>query len=56
MNPSEFSTVAERRARGQRLRKKLTRMDQAHWKPGHGRDPLRSILAPTRGASLRWCH
>ena len=49
MKPPEFATIAERRAHGESLRKKLTRTDQAHWKPAHGRDPIPVILAANTG-------
>ena len=36
--------IAERRALGQRLRKKLARTSQCQWKPSAGRDPIHNIL------------
>jgi uncharacterized protein (DUF2252 family) len=49
MKPPEFATVAERRAHGESLRKKLARTDQAHWKPAQGRDPIATVLAANIG-------
>ena len=49
MKPPESCSIAKRRANGQSLRKKLARTEQARWKPGHGRDPVQTILAANSG-------
>ncbi len=49
MKPPEYATAEERRTHGESLRKKLTRLDQARWKPAHGRDPIKTILAANAG-------